>query len=87
MTNEPNLPQDDLLDVIEMANKIEEFIWEVIKGNDRNLAVSALISASINALMGACSNLDEILFLRNMFIDTIDQHIRNIQIKKPDKPS
>ena len=75
------IPQDDLMDVMEMTNKIESYIANVLKDNDRNLAMSALMSACINSMLFQCKTLDEVVFYRNLFMQILDNLIRTIQIK------
>lgn len=82
----PHIPQDDLMDVMEMTNKMEGYITHVLKDNERNLAMSALMSATINCMLGQCSTLDEVVFYRNLFMQILDSSIRTIQIKPPERP-
>ena len=81
----PHIPQDDLMDVMEMTNKMEGYITHVLKDNERNLAMSALMSATINCMLGQCSTLDEVVFYRNLFMQILDSSIRTIQIKTPER--
>ena len=83
----PHIPQDDRMDVMEMTNKMEGYITHVLKDNERNLAMSALMSATINCMLGQCSTLDEVMFYRNLFMQILDSSIRTIEIKKPEPPS
>lgn len=78
------ISQDDLLDVMEMTNKMETYISSVLHENDRNLAISALMSASINCMLGQCKTLDEVVFYRNLFMQILDSSIQSIQIKECD---
>jgi len=82
----PHVPQDDLMDVIEMTNKIESYIMHILKDNEMNLSMSALMSASINCLLGRCTTLSEVVFYRNLFVQILDSSIRAIQVKPPEKP-
>jgi hypothetical protein len=75
------IPQDDLMDVMEMTQKIEAHILATIKGNDRNLSMSAIMSACINTMLVQCNTLDEVLFFRNLFVQILDGSIRSINIK------
>lgn len=77
----PHIPRDDLMDVMEMTNKIESYISGVLKDNDRNLAMSALMSASINSMLSQCKTLNEVMFCRNLFMQILDSSIQSIQIK------
>lgn len=83
----PNIPQDDLIDVMEMTRKIEANIAQILKDNDLNLAMSALMSAFINSILAPCRTLDEVVFYRNLFVQILDKTIRTIEIKKREFPS
>lgn len=45
------VPHDDLLDVMEMTQKIESQIGYILKDVETSLAMSALMSATINCLL------------------------------------
>lgn len=77
----PSVPQDDLLDVMEMTNKLENYIGKILKENELTLAMSALMSASINCTLSQCKTLDEVMFYRNIFMEIFDSSIRSIQLK------
>jgi hypothetical protein len=87
MTEIPSIPQDDLMDVMEMTQKIENYICKTLKGNEHKLAMSALMSSSVNCMLGQCKNLDEVIFYRNLFMQILDTSIRCIQVKGPESPS
>lgn len=78
----PSVPQDDLMDVMEMTQKLEHHISHILKENDMTLAMSALMSASINCILDQCKTLDEIIFYRNIFIQIFDSSILAIKIKE-----
>jgi hypothetical protein len=44
MTELPDIPQDDVVDVIEMTDKIETYMNTILAGNTLRLSMSALIS-------------------------------------------
>ena len=83
----PPVPQDDLMDVMEMTEKLENYITSVLRDNDKNLAMSALMSATINCMLGPCKTLDEVMLYRNIFIEILDGTIRTIKVKGPGKTS
>lgn len=78
----PAVPQDDLLDVMEMTQKLEAYISQILKENDLTLAMSALMSASINCTLAQCRTLDEVMFYRNIFMQIFDSSIRQIKLKE-----
>jgi hypothetical protein len=83
----PHIPQDDLIDVMEMANKLEACIYDILEGNNENLAISALMSATINVTLGQCSTLAEVIFYRNIYMKMFDSATNSIKIKKSDPSS
>jgi hypothetical protein len=82
----PQIPMDDIDDIKELSENIENDIYKNLEGYDMNIAMSALISASINAITSQCETLDEIEFFKNIFIQTVDITFRDAQLKKPEKP-
>lgn len=80
--NTPSIPPDDLQDVMEMTLKIETCVNRLFKENELSLGMSALMSATINSIIGQCKTIDEVMFYRNIFMQIFDSAIRNIKIKK-----
>lgn len=77
-----DVSRDDLLDVMEMTKKIESSIERTVKGNDKNLAISAIMSATINSVLSQCSTVQEIQMFRNVFMQIFDASILNVKIKR-----
>ena len=77
------VPQDDILDVLEMVDKVERSLSGIFRGSDRSLATSALISASVNCMLSQCDTLEEVILCRNILVETLDGSIRSIQITEP----
>jgi hypothetical protein len=86
MMEDPQIPQDDLMDVLEMTRDIEAHISRVLAENDLNLALSALMSAFINIMLAQCDTLDEVIFYRNLFMQMLDSSIITIRIEGRKKP-
>lgn len=84
---EPQISQDDLIDILEMTQDIEQLISGVLRDNDLNVALSALMSATINCLLAQCSTLEQAVFYRNIFVKMFDSSIKSIQIKGREKPT
>lgn len=80
----PPIPQDDLLDVAEMTQKLESYISNVLKDNEITLSMSALMSATINCILGQCETLEQVVFYRNIFMQIFDSSIKTIKIKGKD---
>jgi hypothetical protein len=81
----PSISEDDLIDVMEMTDKLEKYISKIFKDNQCSLALSALMSATINSMLAQCKTLDEVVLYRNIFVQMLDASIRGIKIKKPDQ--
>jgi hypothetical protein len=75
---------DDLMDVIELTDKLELAIGEILNGHQTTLAISAIISSSINCALSQCNTMQEIMIYRDMFVRVIDETIKNVHIKKKD---
>ena len=82
----PQIANDDLLDVMEMTQKLEESISLHLDDMNADLAISSLISATINCICAQCNKVDEVIFFRNIFLQVFDGHIRAIKIKPDQQP-
>ena len=76
------IPHDDLLDVSEITMKIEKYIAKSLFGHSQDISMSALMSATINSLTKQCCTIEELVFHRNLFIQILDDTIRQIKIWK-----
>lgn len=76
------VPSDDLLDVLEMTQKIESYVTLILQDNAFNLSMSALMNATINCILKQCNNLDEVFFYRNLLIEFFDQTIETINVEE-----
>lgn len=79
------VPPDDVIDIMEMAHKIERFIYETLNDTSMKVAVSVLISASINCLLSQCKTMDDATTYRNLFVEMLDRAVTNIRIHNPEK--
>lgn len=82
----PQLPQDDLEDVMEMTDKIEDFVTFILKDAPINLAMSALISAATNCILAKCESMGQAIFFRNLLFEVLDKTISEIKPSDPTKP-
>lgn len=76
------IPQDDLLDVVEMTNRIQDYIFAVLEDNDFTLAMSALMGATINSMFAQCNTIEEVVFYRNLFMKIFDNLIKSVQARE-----
>ena len=76
------VPQDDVLDVMEMSRRLENYILKVFKGNDGNLAMSALMTATINSVLSQCKTINDALFYKSIFIKIFEDAIRDIKLRQ-----
>jgi len=78
----PEIPRDDLLDVLEMTQRLEKEIGQILDDNEITIAMSALMSATVNCSIAQCDTLKEVIFFRNMFVEVFDLGIKSIKMKK-----
>lgn len=74
------IPQDDLMYVMEMTQKLENYIGRMFRDNECNIAMSALMSATINTVLSQSKTLQEVMFYRKLFVDIFDGSIRSIRL-------
>jgi hypothetical protein len=63
---------DDVQDVREMTKKLQKCICEIIKGNTKNLGLSALMNASVNLILYQCDDKEEAIYYRDAFFQLFD---------------
>ncbi len=80
----PQLPQDDLTDVMEMTLKMEAYNSNLMKDNDDHIAMSALIGGSINSMVTRCKNPEQVMFYGNVFIQLLIKTIESVMSKEPE---
>lgn len=76
------ISQDDILDVMQLTETITEYICDLLQDTEKNIAVSALMSACANYILGQCKTLNEATYRRNIFVEFLDDSIRDMGIKK-----
>ena len=77
----PQLPQDDLEDVMDMTDKIEDFATFIVKEAPINIAMSALISATTNCILAKCESIGQAIFFRNLLLEVMDKTIGEMKPK------
>jgi hypothetical protein len=82
-----HISADDITDVAEMTERLEKKIIEILNGNQSNLAISALISATVNCILAPCKSVEEAFFYRGIVMSVFDSTIKRIKIQRPDSPS
>lgn len=86
MMESPHISQDDIMDVLEMTTKIEKYVNSILNENDKNISMSALISATVNCTLSQCRSLGEIMFYKVFFMELFDESIRRVKLKLSQKP-
>ena len=71
--------KDDLQDVHEMTKKLEDAMSLILLDNDMDLAVSALMSATINCMLGQCETMQDVKYYRDIMIKIINTSIDSIR--------
>lgn len=73
------ISQDDISDVREMTVKLEDAMTSILIDNDMDLAFSALVSATINCMLGQCDTIQEVKYYRDVFIKLINTSVDSIR--------
>jgi hypothetical protein len=78
-----NLPRDDLIDIVELSRKLAESVNEILDECDVHIALSALISTTMQCVMSQCSKYEEVFFYREMAIQLMDAMIKTFDETDP----
>ena len=77
----PRVTPDDLMDIVELADQLQQEISKTLDDKDFNIAMSALIGATINAMIAQCSSVQQAFNYRNIFFNLFTA-ILNKKIKE-----
>lgn len=69
------IPKDDILDVKELSEKIMLSNYEILKDQDYSLALSAMMTATVNSLVHQSNSIYELKIYRDALIKIIDNAI------------
>jgi hypothetical protein len=78
------ISNDDLQDVSEMSDKMEAYFNTIMKDNQLDLAMGALMSTTINCMVEQSRSLQELIFYGETLLDAFDKTIAATKKKKPD---
>lgn len=70
-----HIPEDDIIDIMEMSEKIERAIYNILDDLDIEVAMSTLMGAMINCMIAQCESIDELIFYRNSLVNILDDII------------
>jgi len=70
-----HIPEDDIIDVIEMSEKIQSSTYDILNDMDIDLAMVTLMTAATNCILTQCDDLEEFVFYRNIFVQILDNII------------
>jgi hypothetical protein len=82
----PDISADDIEDVREMTHKLEDAMRATLSGQELCLAISALMSATVNCVIDQCETIDQLEHYQEVFsrvfqlgIDEYKQRIKTDQ--------
>ena len=78
-----NLPisADDITDVVEMVDKIEDLLCDLLEDNASELVISALLNVTINATIFGCNSVNEAKQYRAAIIHGLDRSLEALKRK------
>lgn len=72
---------DDIEDVRQMSRKLEEAIRRTLNGNELSLAISALLSATVNSIIDQCETLEQVEHYHSVFIKVFEVGMEQFKSK------
>lgn len=82
----PYIPEDDFIDVMELTDKIQDAVCDILQDTDQNVAISALMSASANCIIAQCTTVQDAIIFKKIFISILDNSIKTLKIHNSKKP-
>ncbi len=82
MVQYPPVPQDDLMDVMEMTNKIEAHVLHILKENEMHISMSALMGSFINCFLVHCDTPESRIHYGFIFTQILVRSIEAINAKE-----
>lgn len=79
--NQLNISQDDITDVRELKDRLESAFSEICSEHQHNLAMSALMSATINSISKHSKDTTEIFQLFDIFTQMIVTCLKEVNKK------
>ena len=76
------IPNDDVMDVSELTQKIQNAVSNILQDNEVDVAISALISSFVNEVIFQCDNVSEILFYQAIIQEMFISRIKSIRLKE-----
>lgn len=77
----PGVSQDDLLDVMELTNKLQDNIYAVLEDTVLYLSMPALIAATIKCMLHQCESVDQAKFYRDLFVTLFEEAFKDKRLK------
>jgi oligoribonuclease (3'-5' exoribonuclease) len=70
------LSHDDVSDIIEIKSKFVGMIEEIFDENDKDIAISSLISTLCEFIFKKSDNIEEYLFYRDVIIRLLNPYLK-----------
>jgi hypothetical protein len=77
----PKGSRDDLLDVMELTDKLQQQIANVLNDNLIYLSMPALIAATINCMLSQCDSIEQAHSYRDLFVSLFGEAIKDHTVK------
>ncbi len=75
-----DIPNDDLIDVTELHEKIMKSNIEILGDHEISIALSALVCATVNTIASQASDIREVLTYRDVTNRVFNMLIQNIKL-------
>lgn len=69
------IAHDDIQDVAELTDKLGRCISDILCETDHQIAISALMTATINSILNQCDNNDQVRFYQSLIHTCFDTAI------------
>jgi hypothetical protein len=75
------VPQDDLLDVMELTQKLQHQISIVLEDTVLYLSMPALVAATIKCMLHQCESVEKARFYKDLYIYLFEEALKDSDLK------
>jgi len=75
------ISNDDLEDVKELTSKLDKAILEILEDTQLEIAISSLLSTTINCMIDQCDTILDTLMYKNLLIKAFDLGIESFMMR------
>lgn len=74
----PQICEDDLLDVVDIADKMYDAINEMLQDFEKNLAISAMTNVAIDIILDQSETIEDVFIFKKVLVDMFEMKVKDL---------